>query len=301
MSILPEADSSTNDAEALIRFLGDVSRQAGAIADRPMECHLRPFADLANALWIALAPIIESFRACAKSIDDTIAAAPEIPGHQDLLIKALGYSPLGAKFMTRMIHHWGELQADEINEGRRVAPMIDGIAKAHGRSTLVIARRAKRFRDACSTVEAQYLIESAIAKAGLPQTSQEFNQLVGLACERDETACRDLVRTARQLARHLPEKRGRPISAETCIHLYFQRHLESWGIDSAYTYSENDDINDFVDRVTHATRLAVNNPRFSPLRANKLRKSKLLAPPMRIRDSTGTESGRSAARPSRGR
>jgi len=79
---------------------------------------------------------------------------------------------------------------------------------------------------------------------------------------------------------HLPEKRGRRISVETCIHIFFQRHLESAGIKRAYTYSEKGGNDDFVDPVTQATRLAVNNPDFSPVYANRLRKDKARIPPI---------------------
>lgn len=107
-------------------------------------------------------------------------------------------------------------------------------------------------------------------------TDVQFHKLVELACERDETACRDLGRMSKQLAPHLPEKRGRPISEETCIHLFLLHHLESWGINRAYTYSYMD--GDFVDPETQATRLALRNNRFSPLYANKLLKKDLLLP-----------------------
>jgi hypothetical protein len=52
----------------------------------------------------------------------------------------------------------------------------------------------------------------------------------------------------------------------------FLKSLEHEGIGSAYTYSEIEG-GDFVDRVTRATRLALNKPRFSPLHANQVRKA----------------------------
>ncbi len=45
-----------------------------------------------------------------------------------------------------------------------------------------------------------------------------------------------------------------------------------------YTYSDRND--DFVDPVTQATRLAVNDPDFSPVYANRLRKDKARIPPI---------------------
>jgi hypothetical protein len=49
--------------------------------------------------------------------------------------------------------------------------------------------------------------------------------------------------------------------------------LEREGKYSAYTYSDLE-RSDFVDSMTQATRLALNKPRFSPLRANRLRKAR---------------------------
>jgi hypothetical protein len=104
----------------------------------------------------------------------------------------------------------------------------------------------------------------------LSLTAVEFNKLVELACERDETACRDLGRMSQQLAPHLPETRGRPISDYTCIHLFLLRQLESWGNKCAYTSSK--DNAGFMDPVTRATQLASGNGGFSPLYANRLHK-----------------------------
>jgi hypothetical protein len=136
-----------------------------------------------------------------------------------------GYGRLGARIMAHQICHWGKNLASEINEGRRVRAIIDKMADAGGRSTLVMSRRAKNSRDECRSVEARDLIEGAIEKANLPRTAIEFDKLVELARERDGTACRDLGRTSQQLAPHLPEKRGRPISEDACIHLFLLRQL----------------------------------------------------------------------------
>ena len=64
----------------------------------------------------------------------------------------------------------------------------------------------------------------------------------------------------------------------------FQRHLEYGGVQGSYTYSEIEG-GDFVDPVTQATRLAVNNPDFSPLYANRLRKDKGRVPAIRTAGS----------------
>jgi hypothetical protein len=206
-----------------------------------------------------------------------LSQQPEAPGYEELLTKQLGQDPLRAKFMARAAHHLGKVLADEINQGRRVRAVIDEIAMAKESSTLVIARRAKRFRDECDSDGAGMAIDKAIMKAGLSSGAIEFCQLVEATCERDEGACRELGRTAALLAPHLPTKSGRPISMETYTHLMFHRYLEHIGHRRSYTYSELEGGN-FVDPVTAATRLAVNKPRFSPRYANKLRKNKARAP-----------------------
>ena len=71
---------------------------------------------------------------------------------------------------------------------------------------------------------------------------------------------------------------------ETCIHILFQRHLEAAGMNRVYTYSDGKD--DFVDPVTRATHLAVNNPDFSPVYANRLRKDKARIPPIPVSGTT---------------
>jgi hypothetical protein len=174
--------------------------------------------------------------------------------------------------MTHQTHRMGQLLAEEINTGRRIRAVMDEIAKRKDFSALVISRRAKKFLDECSSERAQVVIDGAARKAGLRLTTSEFSELVEAACERNQAACRRLVWMAQQLAPHLPEKRGRPISIETCTHMVFQELVAGGGICPSYTFSEvNGD--DFVDPVTQATRLAVNNPRFSPLGAKRLRKT----------------------------
>ena len=211
-------------------------------------------------------------------------AEPETPGDEKLFMERLGYDRLRSRLMTRAVHHLGKVLADEINQSRRVRAIIDEIVKAKDCSTLVISRRAKRFRDECDLHGARVAINKAVTQADLPVEATEFNQLIEAACRRDRGACRELARTAELLRPHLRGKNGRPISLETCIHIMFQRHLEYGGVQGSYTYSEIEG-DDFVDPVTQATRLAVNNPDFSPLYANRLRKDKRRVPAIRTSGS----------------
>jgi len=230
----------------------------------------QPIAQIAKILSERLSLFLEGIARETTALAQKIAAAPEIPSYENLFTERLGYGRLLARLMAHQICQCGRNLAVEINEGRRVRASIDKMADATGRSALVMSRRAKIFRDRCCSLEARDLIDGAITKANLSLTAVEFDQLVERACERDETACRDLGTMSQRLAPHLPEKRGRPISADTCIHVFLLRQLESSGIRCAYTSSI--DNAGFTDPVTRATQLALGNGGFSPLYACRLHK-----------------------------
>jgi hypothetical protein len=217
MSISEESDrpASQETLRDLMRWFGaDVAKLASA--ERVFE---------------ALVECVESSAAATPTLLawgerlHSLSLEPETP-HEKLFMERLGYDWLRSRLMTRAVHHLGKLLADEINQGRRVRAIIDEIVKAKDCSTLVISRRAKRFRDECDSDGAHVAINKAAKQADLSMDATEFDQLIEAACQRDQGACRELGRTAEILAPHLPEKSGRPISLETCIHIMFQRHLE---------------------------------------------------------------------------
>jgi hypothetical protein len=245
------------------------------------ERYFRPIARIAKILSETLSPFLEAIARESIALAQKIAAAPEIPAYEKLLIEKVGYRPLLARFIAHQIRHCGRSHAAEKNEGRRVRAIIDRMADARGRSALVMSRRAKNFRDKCRSVDARYLIEGALKKANLSLTAIQFDKLVELACERDETACRDLGTISQQLTPHLPEKRGRPISDDTCTHFFLLRQLESSGSKCAYTSSI--DNAGFTDPVTRATQLASGNGGFSPLYAYRLHKKSFLPLVRRLR------------------
>lgn len=250
--------------------LREVLRQLGA-DDTTLAAVGRCFERVVERAASLLAAAMPTLLAWQERLH-SLSQEPETPGHEKLFREQLGYDPLIAKLTTRVVHYLGNVLADEINQGRRVRAIIDEIVKTKDCSTLVISRRAKRFRDECDSNGASVAIDQAAKKAGLSSNAFEFGQLIEAACERDEVACRKLGRMAALLAPHLPEKRGRPISSETCIHVMFLRFLENGGLSFAYTYSEIEG-GDFVDPATRATRLALNKPGFSPLHANQVRKA----------------------------
>jgi hypothetical protein len=295
MSILQERDCSISAASVYRlaqAFFGLDRAELDVVFDHLNQRCFQPIAQVAETLGLLFQAIARELHSIAQKIE----SSPQIPSYEGLLIEKGRYGRLAARIMAQQICRWGRNLASETNEGRRVRASVDKLADAGGRSTLVMSRRAKNFRDECRSVEARYQIEGAIEKANLPLTAIEFDRLVELACERDETACRDLGRISRQLAPHLPEKRGRPISEDTCIHLFLLRQLESRGQKCAYTASK--DNAGFIDPVTRATQLASGNGGFSPLYANKLRKKGLLPPVLRT-DLLRAEQPRAAPPPRR--
>jgi hypothetical protein len=255
--------------------LGDLMRHFG-VDDAHLAAAGRLLEQIVGRAESLLASATPAILAWGELID-SLSQEPAAPGHEKLFMEQPGTDLLTAKFMTRAVRQFGRVLADQINQGRQVRAIADEIAKTKDRSTLVNSRRARRLRDLCDLDGAQVAIRTAAQTAGLSVDLTEFNQLLQSACARDETACRELAQMAARLAPHLPEKSGRPISVETCTHLMLLRCLEHFGHRSSYTYSEIEG-GDYVDPVTHATRLAVNKPGFSPRYANKLRKNKARVP-----------------------
>jgi hypothetical protein len=173
--------------------VGDLMRHFGvgdadlAAAGRCLEAIVRGVESLLVSAMPALLALGERLEA--------LSCEPETPGHEKLFTEQLGQDRLRAKLSTRAVHYAGQLLADETNQGRRVRAIIDEIVKTKDCSTLVIARRAKRFRDECESDGASVAIDQAAKKAGLSSGSTEFGRLIEAACERDEGACLSRTRT----------------------------------------------------------------------------------------------------------
>jgi hypothetical protein len=209
-------------------------------------------------------------------------AAAEIPGIQALLLAELYKNPLIAKIVAHHICHLGELLADEIIIGRRLAAAAGAVEKAAGRSTLIVSRRARRLLLAADSAEAHDHLRRALRGIPLSLTVYEFLALVRSAARRDEEDCRSLTAICRRLLPHLPKSRGRPISVATCTHLFLQRHFASCARSRKYTYAYNS--GDYTDALTIASRKGTSNPKFNPKHASVLfREMKALHPIKLIR------------------
>lgn len=215
---------------------------------------------------------VRPFVEAAETNVREIMSTPEVPGYEKLLAGKIGYGPFAAKIMMRLLARSGENLAAEINAGRRLRASVDKVATVEGRRALIISRRAKGLQAACQSLEAEGLIEEAAHKAGL--TPDHFRAVVARACQREETACRELTSLAAALGPHLPQKRGRPISEHTSTHAIALWRLRAFGHKCAYT--SDVDGKGYVDPVTRAGQLASGNGAFSPVHAHKLATTILL-------------------------
>jgi hypothetical protein len=289
-------DSSGNDTARhwIEANLGLGPEEADAFIN-DLDQKLRPLAQSFAALVAPLSDWLARLASQFEQFVRQIEAAPEIEGHEKLLITSVGHHPMLARCVANLIRRWGTLFAAETNDGRRASAIMHWIAKRPDASSLVISRRAKLLLNLWRGGHAEVAIDRAIKKYAGRITLSEFENMVVRACERDQEACHSLSAMCKSLIASLPDPRGRPISEATGIHIFLRRYLASHGIGGAYTYSENDDKDDFVDKGTQATRLAVHHPRFSPLHARDLMKGDTLPPIVHI-DSTGSKRMRSGPR-----
>lgn len=209
-----------------------------------------------------------------------LAAAPEIAGHEQLLIAMVGHQPQAARFWAYFIKHLGVKWTAEVNDGRRAGSIVRKLVKTSEKSVLVISNRASKLQQLCREGHASVAMEKAIRDAGVTITECEFDTLVAKACDRDDEACRSLTTICKLLVARLPDPRGRLQADATGIHVFLQRHLESFGSPGAHTYSPVEEK--YTDAVTLAARQATQNGRFSPQRPNALLKSGGLPPVERV-------------------
>jgi hypothetical protein len=260
-----------------------VSKSSFGVGSADADAYLNHLETALRPAMQFLAGLAEAYskwvRVVAVELDQwvrRIEGAPEVEGHERLLIESVGHHPLLARLWAHLIQRLGSQWAAEINDGRRASAIIRQLAKASEASSLVISRRAKKLREVCSAGHADVAIKKAIDGTAAPITLGQFEAVVERACGRDEDACGSLPKMCTLLTAGLPDPRGRPMSDATGVHVFIRRYLDSYGLDGAYTYSDYHDGSDFVDEVTQATRLAVKHPRFSPLYANSLLKGNAL-------------------------
>src|SRR5215207_1821601 len=114
-------------------------------------------------------------------------------------------------------------------------------------------------------------VETAIADSGVPLSFEEFRDLVREAAEGQPSACGRLCEIAPQIFRHVPKARGASLKVPTVIHALLLMIADDARRPAAYTYCPYEE--DWVDRMTEATRQQLQQPRFSPIAARRLLKS----------------------------
>jgi hypothetical protein len=200
-------------------------------------------------------------------LNRSIRATPPTPGIEDLLIK-LGHEDLQARVMARVIQTCGERWAEERGAIEKpFASALRQVLKNANAAPLVISRRARALQAWLDSRDTKPLIQSGLESAGLLLSVEDLREITALAAERDERACRRLVEIAQTLVTHIPDPRGRPVSTATGIHLFLLLHLGLSGHRATYTWS--DEMDDFVDPLTKATRMLC-YPDFDPRPATRL-------------------------------
>src|SRR5215208_3310161 len=101
---------------------------------------------------------------------------------------------------------------------------------------------------------------------------EEFRDLVREAAEGQPSACGRLCEIAPQIFRHVPKARGASLKAPTVTHALVLMIAHDARRPAAYTYCPYEE--DWIDRMTEATRRQLQQPRFSPIAARRLLKAR---------------------------
>jgi len=202
-----------------------------------------------------------------RAFVERILAAPPTPGVEDLLIEK-GHDPLPARVMSRFIWFAGKQWAEERNTIEKpLASALRRIVKHSGTASRP-CYGARMLHALIQRGDADSVIQRVLEKSGSQLSTPAFCDLVGLAANGDERSCYRLIRIARRLMRYLPDPRGKPVSAQTGVHLFLLSQLAYCGHPTKYTWSPEHE--DFVDGATKATRFLLGNPCFDPRPAYRL-------------------------------
>ena len=203
-----------------------------------------------------------------------IAAGPAVPGYEAFFV-GLGCKPFEARLTGLMVTGLGQRLVEQRTAQRSLAARLRELVKAHGKSPVVGARRARALRDELTSPEAQLVLETALSSAGRRESVQEFAEIVERAIARDALAFQALSNIARALLSTVPDPRGRNLSLGTATHELLLWWLQDGGKPRAYTW--DDEKEEFVDPATQATRAAVADPDFDPRYAHRDLKKRFLS------------------------
>lgn len=221
--------------------------------------------------WLTAEPVmaLEWLMPLARNMD-AVFRAPRAASYEPLLIE-MGYEPVAAQILSLWILTNGGRWAKNLDVSRRkLASALRGIVKAADQSPLVMGRRAAVLLPLLDDWTRPW-VETAIADGGVPLSFEEFRDLVREAAEGQPSACGRLCEIAPQIFRHVPKARGASLKAPTVTHALLLMIADDAGRPAAYTYCPYEE--DWVDRMTEATRRQLQQPRFSPIAARRLLKS----------------------------
>jgi hypothetical protein len=211
--------------------------------------------------------LLEAAVGFAAFIQEVQAGAP-VPGVEELLLTK-GYEPIHARLAARLIVALGAQWArDRVEIEKPLAGVLRGLSKKTQGKSHTLMRNAKRLQTWLDRDDAKAFVATWLEEAGLPLTVEDVRQIAALGGNRDETACERLVEIAKALLPHLPDPRGRPVSSGTGVHLLLLFYISTPAYRPSYTWRDVE--SDFVDPVTRATRVLLNNPNFDPRPACRL-------------------------------
>ncbi len=232
-------------------------------------------AGLVEALTCAFDTLRPKILEFAEAVNQ-LQEGPPVRGYEPLFREqGIGYSE------SRLIASGLVRYADQLKEENRLQRAVSSVfrrlAKAAGKSTLVISRRAEELRRALDAPRWVGVINSALYAAGRPESVEDLRQILDHAVRRDCAACGALTDLAPILIAHLPDPRGRPLSLATADHQLLLRYFERSGKPVAYTWNdlpEGATCGDFVDKATLATREATGDASFDPRPARRRLKAR---------------------------
>src|SRR5208283_310724 len=185
---------------------------------------------------------------------EELGRSPPIKGYEPFLIEQ-GRDPFESRFLARVLIKCGAESCRELAAERQLASAIGRLVKCHGRSPLVISRRAKSLRQVLSEPAVEAPLHEALSTAGCPETIYALKELIDLAANRDTAACRRLIEISEALHPQLANPRGRPPTLAGATHELLLDLLKR-------TFTYDPIIDDITDGATRATRAAMNSPNF---------------------------------------
>nr|WP_318655054.1 hypothetical protein [Methylocapsa sp. RX1] len=233
----------------------------------------RLFSELARGFalwWEKVWPQVLQIAEVLKRLE----AGPTTPGYEALLI-GCGTPPFESRLLAVAIVRCGDRLKSEDDARRSVSSAFRRVAKAAGRSTLAISRRAKELKAALGRPEFEDATAEALHEADPSISIWRLGRILDRVIDRDCDACDSLKDLAHALVAHLADPRGRPLSVTTASHQLLLHYFTESGKPLAYTWNDlarTDCRGDFADKATFATREAFGDPSFDPRPAHRRRK-----------------------------